>query len=504
MNRREFLQTGAASAVALGTGAAQAGAQAPAPRRPNLLYVFSDQHRAVSLPGEPFNEALAPALDAFRRANFSMERCVSTYPLCTPYRGILMSGRWPYQTGLIHNNVALGTGEMSLGRVFRDNGYHTGYVGKWHLQGKGDQFIPPGPARQGFEDWHVWARTNAHYRSWTYDPDSGARIQPEGWNCTRMTDQAVTFIEAQRQADKPWFLVVSWNPPHPPFNPPEEDADRYRPGTLKTRPNVRLSLGGRRRAMGEARALLSAEALQDAMQGYYGGITGVDGEFARLLDALDRTGQAADTIVVYTSDHGEMMGSHGRMAKQAPFEEACRVPFFVRVPGRTPSGGHSDLLFASVDIYPTLCGLAGLAVPPHCVGRDLSAVMTGGRAEPSTAAFLINQMPPAAGGAADGADQQAGEVADRAVEARPGFAFMHLPSFRGVRTATHTYAVAENGRWCLYDNVADPFQMTNLVADPAQAPLLDRLDAEIIAWLVSAGDPFPFREAVTRVSTFPT
>ncbi|RZL19038.1 MAG: twin-arginine translocation signal domain-containing protein, partial [Sphingomonas sp.] len=112
MNRRDFVQATAAVAAVAVTGVRAATAR----RRPNLLYVFSDQHRAASLPGEPFNQAAAPNLDAFRHANFSMDRCVSNYPLCTPYRGILMSGRWPYQTGLTRNNVALPSNEISLGR----------------------------------------------------------------------------------------------------------------------------------------------------------------------------------------------------------------------------------------------------------------------------------------------------------------------------------------------------------------------------------------------------
>lgn len=501
MDRRNFLRTTAAGALAAAPGLASRATAAP--RQPNVLFVFSDQHRAVSLPGEPFNEALAPNLDAFRRANFSMERCISNYPLCTPYRGILMSGRWPYQTGVIHNNVALGTDEVSLARVFRDNGYRTAYVGKWHLQGRGDRFIPAGPGRQGFEDWHVWARTNAHYHSWTYDPATGERIQPPGWNCTRMTDQAVAFLGDQRQDGRPWFLVVSWNPPHPPFNPPAQDAEPYQPGRLALRPNVRLSLEGQP-AAGQARPLQSPQGLQKAMQGYYGGITGVDAEFRRLLDALDQTGQAADTIVIYTSDHGEMMGSHGRMSKQVPFEESCRVPFFIRYPGRTPAGGRSDMLFASVDIYPTLCGLAGLPVPGHCAGRDISAAMTGGAVQRSPAAFLLNQVAPGPGGEGDGAEGPQNEGDGPDGSAKPGLQFVNLPSFRGARTDTHTYAVAETGRWCLYDNVADPFQVNNLVRDPAQAALMDRLDTAIAAWLKAAGDPFPFTNAVRRISGFPS
>jgi arylsulfatase A-like enzyme len=505
MNRRDFVQATAAVAAIAATGVRGASAR----RRPNLLYVFSDQHRAASLPGEPFNQAAAPNLDAFRHANFSMDRCVSNYPLCTPYRGILMSGRWPYQTGLTHNNVALPSNEISLGRVFRDAGYHTGYVGKWHLQGRGNAFIPAGPDRMGFEDWHVWARTNAHYRSWTYDPDTGARVQPDGWNCTTMTDQAITLIEQQQGATKPWMLMVSWNPPHPPYNPPAQDAERYPPGQLKLRPNVSFPLQGKS-AAGEARPLTGAEPLRAAMQGYNGAITGVDAEFGRLLATLEASGQAEDTIVVYTSDHGDMMGSQGRMAKQVPFEESCRVPFFIRYPGVTPKGGTSDTLFAAIDIYPTLCALAGLPVPRHCAGRDMSAVMRGGSVEASQAVFLMNQLPHAVDGLqANGEDGDAGETASdgpvrQGRETRPGHQFINQPTYRGLRTDIHTYAVAETGRWCLYDNVADPFQMKNLVRDPAHLAMMTGFDKQIGAWLISAGDPFPLADAVTRITDFPT
>lgn len=502
MNRRDFLRTGAVGALA---GTAIPGCAAAPKRRPNLLYVFSDQHRAVSLPGEPYNEAIAPNLDRFRRANFSMERCISNYPLCTPYRGILMSGRWPQQTGLIHNNVALGRQEISLGRVFRDAGYRTGYVGKWHLQGRGNAFIPAGPDRQGFQDWHVWERTNAHYRSFTYDPDTGKRIQPKGWNCTLMTDQAVQLIEQRRSGETPWMMVVSWNPPHPPFNPPEEDARRYETGRLAKRPNAYLRPG----ETGAPRPLQSEDDLQRAMAGYYGAITGLDAEFQRLLDALDSTGQAQDTIVVYTSDHGEMMGSHGRMAKQVPFEESCRVPFFARYPGRTVPGGRSDQLFAAIDIYPTLCGLAGLPVPHHCVGRDLSAVMTGGHVAPGGPVFMLNQVGLEEGDGGEGGHPDAGiapqdEPVSRGRAGNRTLEFVNLPSYRGLRTDTHTYAVAESGRWCLYDNVADPFQQHNLVGDPAQAPLMDGFDRQVMGWLRTTNDAFPYADAVRRVSSFPS
>ena len=244
MDRRSFVKGSVAATVAAGVNS-QAGAKTHAKaRKPNVLYVFSDQHRALSLPGEPFNQAIAPNIDAFRHQNFSMEKCISNYPLCTPYRGIFMSGRWPYQTGLTHNGAPLSPDVGPLGETFQKSGYHTGYIGKWHLAGNEKGFVPKGPHRMGFEDWHVWDVTNDHYHSWTYNQDTGEKIFPEGWQPTRMTDQAVTFLKAQPK-DKPWMLVVSWNPPHPPFNPPAEDRAPYPEDTLKFRPNVRVSLEGK-------------------------------------------------------------------------------------------------------------------------------------------------------------------------------------------------------------------------------------------------------------------
>ena len=510
MNRRDFVSRSAAATLAVSLDVQ--GQPKPKAKRPNVLFVFSDQHRAASLPGEPFNQAAAPNLDAFRRQNFSMDRCVSNYPLCTPYRGILMSGKWPSQSGILYNNVTLSMETGALGETFQQNGYHTGYVGKWHLAGGGESpgFLPPGRKRLGFEDWQAWDATNQHYHAWTYNQETGEKIFPEGWQPTRMTDEAVRFVEQQKGSEKPWLLVVSWNPPHPPYNPPPEELAKYPLDTLKLRPNV-MTHPDEEDTKGTQQFLVSEAALRNAMQGYYGAITGVDTEFARLLKALDETGQAEDTIVIYTSDHGEMMGSHGRMQKQVPFEESARVPFMVRYPGVTPRAGKSDALFAAVDIYPTLCGLAGIAAPKHCVGRDHSAVMRGEKIKEAEMVFLMNQVE----GDAGGSDEVLRQIARPRPFKRPmgggpaeGWGghqeWVNLPSYRGVRTKTHTYAVALTGRWLLYDNEADPYQLKNLVNDPAQRPLMEKLDAAIEEWIKRSGDRFPYRDSLKSVSNFPS
>jgi len=513
INRREFVKVGAAATVA--TSLKGMGETKASRTRPNVLYVFGDQHRAQSLPGKPFSPVIAPNLERFQSENFSMDRCISNYPLCTPYRAILMSGRYPQQTGIMHLNMLLSMNEGALGETFQEAGYATGYVGKWHLGGPGENqhIIPEGPHRLGFEDWQAWAGTNQHYHAWTYDQKTGEKISPEGWQPAPMTDEAIGFLKRQSK-EKPWFLVVSYNPPHPPYNPPQQDLEQYPTSSLKFQPNVHTQTPGPD-TTGTAHYLESDQGIREAMQGYYGAITGVDEQFGRLLKALEESGHAQDTIVIYTSDHGDMLGSHGRIGKQVPFEESVRVPFLVRYPGVTKKGGSSDVLFSAVDIYPTLCGLSGISVPESCSGRDLSGVIRGRPVHPPEMVFLLNQVFGEQEGFAEpGPESEQAQAAGRAGRTVHGgqrregegeggtLKFVNMPSYRGVRTRTHTYAVSLIGRWLLYDNVADPYQLKNLVHDPAQRPLMDKLDAAILTWMKSVGDTFPYEENTKRYSTF--
>ncbi len=453
ISRRDFVY---------GLSAPLAGRQTR-PRQPNLLFVFSDEHRACSMPGEPYNEAQAPNLSRFAREGISFRNCISNYPVCSPYRAMLMTGRWPFQTGIIDNALQLREEEVSLGRTFARNGYRTGYIGKWHLS-PGDEagrFIPKGPGRQGFDDWHVWGGTNAHFdKSFTFDPDTGARIQPKGYNCTLMTDTAVEFIRDHRR--RPWMLMVSWNPPHPAYaDAPTEQMKQYDPAHLFLRPNVAGQRSG------------GLEALRQSLQGYYAHITALDAEMGRLLASLDETGQADNTIVVYTSDHGDMMGSQGYGGKRLPYEESCKTPFLVRYPGIVPARRSSDALLSTIDVYPSLCALAGLRVPGHCVGADLSGVMRGQASKAPESVFLMHI----------------------AKEHASGGLRHPAPLFRGVRTDRYTYAVAEDGRWCFFDNREDPYQMHNLIDDPAYAKRARDLDGLVLDWLKRAQDPFPYEKA---------
>jgi hypothetical protein len=289
---------------------------------------------------------------------------------------------------------------------------------------------------------------------------------------------------------------------------PEEDESFFADKKVALRPNVKTGISER----GPVR---SKESIEKFHRGYYAHIRAIDREFGRLLKTLDETGQADNTIVIFTSDHGEMAGSHGRMYKQVPHEESSRVPFFVRYPGVTPKGKSSETLFASIDMYPTLCGLAGIPVPAHCKGRDLSAAMRGHSVTDSEVVFLMNQ----GGGKAEA---EAGAIGaapkNPPLQAKPegnsdspaaagagdgnggGYA---PPNYRGLRSKTHTYAVAHDGRWLLFDNGKDPYQQNNLIADPTQKPLIDHFDGLIANWLKQAEDPFNYAQAIQKRSAEP-
>ena len=448
INRRTFLKTTGASLVA-GYGLAQNAATET--NQPNIIFVFSDEHRYQSMSFTEMAAMKTPAMARMAKEGFTFHRCISNYPVCSPYRGILMTGRYPYQTGVIDNNIALKETEFALGDVFRQAGYRTGYVGKWHLGGtRAEPF--------GFDTSLIWTNTNTHYDKSAYHPAEGKPQKPKGYNATLMTDQALEFM--QETDDKPYFLMLSLNPPHARFTdaPPDKLA-MYPEGSLPFRPNTNLENAS-------DKGHISQRNQSPHYEGYHAHITAVDEELNRVLEAA--AAESRETIVIYTSDHGTMFGSHGVGSKRQPFEESIRVPFMAWCPGRIPAGKSSDALFGSIDIMPTLCGLVGLPQPGSCMGQDFSGHILGkGGPEPEAQLIMHISKDNASGG-----------------KKHPA------PIFRGVRTDRYTYAVGEEGPMYLFDNREDPYQMHNLVANADQENLRKELHTILGTLLKTAADPF--------------
>ena len=433
-------------------------ALAPPPRRPNVVFVFPDQWRAQAFgyAGDP--NAHTPAIDSLARQSFNFSNAVSGLPVCSPYRASLMTGQYAVRHGLVVNDVELRPNGPTLGETFRKSGYDTAYIGKWHIHGSPDgnfgrrlAYIPP-ESRFGFDYWKVCECTHDYNRSLYYEGNDPAQRYWDGYDAIAQTRDACRFIRSRANRKDPYFLTLSLGPPHDPYGTaPEQYQTLYRNRPIRLRPNVPASHAG--------------EAVKN-LQGYYAHMAALDGCIAQLREAVDASGQAEDTIFVFTSDHGDMLQSQGLHHKQQPWDESLRVPFLIHYPrllGRI--GRVSQTPIDAPDIMPTLCGLAGLAVPESVQGRNYAPLVAGREKDSPGAAALLN-LP-----------------VSFSVVRRQGFA-----EYRGLRTPRYTYVRSIHGPWLLYDNHADPYQMRNLVdSHPA---LRSRLDHRLDQLLKQAGDEF--------------
>lgn len=256
--------------------------------------------------------------------------------------------------------------QATLSMAFQEAaaGYRTGYIGKWGLDGADDPgFVPPGPRRRGFDYWAAFNRGNRFYSS-RYFRDRAEPILATGFEPDYQTDLAIDFIQlSQQNRQNPFFLVLSWGPPHPPRNPPERTADLYPPKRLTVRGNVPEEL--------ESLAQIEYAA-------YYAVCTALDQCLGRLLDALDGANLRDDTIVVFTSTSGAMLASHGLEDTGLPYEECLRVPLILRYPRLGKAGTvRDDLLVSNVDVAPTLLSMCGLMLPAEVQGMNLAPGFTG-------------------------------------------------------------------------------------------------------------------------------
>ncbi|UQZ86924.1 Arylsulfatase [Paenibacillus konkukensis] len=452
-------------------------------KQPNLLFVFPDQWRrqAVGLFNE--DEVSTPNIDRFAGESLTLNHAISCFPLCSPNRSVMLTGRYPLSTGVTSNcklglPIKLNDDELTIGGVLKEAGYQTGYIGKWHLDvpeqslepepASGarhwDAYIPPGPRRFGFDFWYSYNAYDRHMHP-HYWQDTPQMIEPNVWSTEHETDVAIDYIR-RRDPDQPFCLFVSWNPPHQPFEQvPERYKAMYADKPVKYRPNV----------WGDG--LAQAE---QHLRNYYAAVTATDDQFGRLLAALEEEGLADDTIVVLTSDHGEMMGSHGWLEhKNVWYEESIGIPFFIRYPGRIPSGG-SDCLLNSPDLVPTLLGLMNVPVPEKVQGTDCSAVFRGEGGKEPASAFICHYP---------GSVEEHRKAREQGLE-------INAYGWRGVRTHRYTYVAKRSfgdaalTRLC-FDNESDPYQLNPLRFDqaPKEGPAV-LLERELGQWLAKLDDPF--------------
>jgi arylsulfatase A-like enzyme len=374
-----------------------------------------------------------------------------------------MTGRYPLSHGVFLNDVPLGTRAVSLAEAFAAAGYETAYVGKWHLNGYDRNALIPRHRRQGFNFWKAFECTHDYNNSFYYT-DDGTKAKWDGYDAIPQTTAAQQYIEG-RDKDRPFLLFLSWGPPHDPYDtaPAQYRKLFAEKADLRLRPNVPQAL--RDRAI-------------DDLAGYYAHIAAIDDCVGRILSTLCKEGLDDNTIVAFTSDHGDMLYSQGRCGKQQPWDESIKIPFLIRYPDLLGTAPRTvELPFNAPDIMPTLLGLSGLEIPDTVEGRDSSgAVLTDDVCSHDDAALLVFPWP-----FAPFSRDQGGR------------------EWRGVRTRRYTYVRDLKGPWLLYDNQADPYQLTNLCTTDSFSGIQKTLDEILMTKLRQTEDEFlPGEEYIRR------
>jgi len=442
--------------------------------KPNLIYIFADQLRYQSMGYNGDNLACTPNIDAFAKECTVLDNAVSGHPVCAPYRASLLTGKYTTSTGMVINEIRIYPNHVTFANVLNENGYETCYIGKWHLYAAQlgnhldpkNSFIPPGKDRLGFNDY--FAAYNFHHKYYApfayYHLNSEEKIMIEGFEPDAQRDMAIKKVNELASRNKPFALFLSLGTPHDPwvpYNVPKEYLDKYKKVKFPLPENYAPK--NDKYADRWAKFMpFERRKLNKWKQIYYAMVENLDMNIGKILQAIQDAGLFGNSIVIFTSDHGEMFGAHGRRAKNIFYEEAIRVPFLIKW-GFQFQKGNCQTCFNTVDIMPTLLSVMGLPIPQGVQGIDLSQSIKNN--EPGEGTLLMGTGPTAI--FADGNE------------------------WRGFRTNQYTYAVYKRDlNELLFDNVNDPFQKTNLAKNPEYTSIKKTLKSKMFAKMKEIGDDF--------------
>lgn len=418
--------------------------EAALPPRPNVLLITTDQQRvdALSAAGNPWVKT--PHLDSIAAHGVSFTRSYCAYPLCSPSRSALHTGRTPHEIRVDRNTVPIDPVIPLSGQVFRAAGYDTGYAGKWHM--------PETYPKDGIAGFEVLNQTTRQGKL-AHDVDEATMTA------------GIEFLK--RKHDRPFLLVVSFINPHDICLPAGENSplladlwEKYQPATGAKLPPLPANFA---RTSGAPDHLRPKHEAWDENQwrkyryAYYRMMEDVDRQVGRVLAALRESGQEQNTVILFTSDHGEGLGSHGWTGKMMFYDEEAAVPLIVSWKGVTPAGRiDREHLVSTLDVLPTLCDYAGIKPPPSLRGESLRGVIE----EPGQPGheFVVSEM---AGGGAG----------------RTGRSFM-------VRTKRYKYMVfpGADRTEMFFDMETDAGEMKNLAEDKALAGELERHRQFLAQW----------------------
>ena len=507
MKRRDVLKTLLSAQLGASRVAAQRPGRGigwpPAPKRtdgremPNILWVCTDQQRFDTIEGLNNNYIRTPNLREFMHQAVTFTHAYVQNPVCSPSRASFLTGRYPHTTGLRANGQRIRETERLVTRILAEAGYECGLVGKLHLSpcaaGRVESRIDDGYRQfwwshdladlwPGKNMWRVWLESKGV--KWPAPPGTpvwGVPIDRKFTQAAWCADVAIQFIRQQRDF-RPWLMSVNMFQPHHPFWPVKDYLDRYDPekmpapayreGELDSKTVYqRVDHEGAYAGSGLAFRKTDARTRRSITAAYYAMIEQIDHEFGRMLQALEKTGQAGNTIVIFMSDHGELLGDHGIYWKGPYFYDcAMRVPLIIRWPGEYRAGLRSDALVEMVDLVPTLLDAAGIPVPKGVQGRSLARLLHGQTAEHRDSVYM--------------------EHYDST------FLYNPPPMATAVRTRTHKlayYCGLDTGE--LYDLEKDPGEFDNLWANSQARDVREAMLMKLIARMTETVDPLPERSS---------
>ncbi len=442
-------------------------------RARQIVFIMTDTQRydMVGCYGNP--DMHTPNLDLLASEGVRFDRAYTCQPVCGPARAALFTGTWPHSNGSWANCLALGDNVKTIGQRLRDHGMHTAYIGKWHLDGS-DYFglgrCPDGwdaaywyDMRCYLEEFPPEIRRRSRSPAWNRDPE----LKAEMTYAHRCSDRAIDFL--QRHGDADFFLTVSYDEPHHPYVCPRPFSEMYRDYVFPKKRNVWDRLEDKpahQRAWAGERLYEDKDALVLSYPDYLGCNAFVDDEIGRVLQAVQA--YVPDALVIYTSDHGDALGSHSISNKgPAMYDEIARIPLIVRWPGTAPAGTVCPHPVSHIDLAPTIMECAGLAPSKAVEGRSMLRTLLDPGCRPNDAVFI--------------------EFARYEVD-HDGFG-----GFQPIRAAFDgRYKLVINllSSDELYDLQSDPDEMTNLIVSADHVAARNLLHDRLLDWMNLTRDPF--------------
>jgi uncharacterized sulfatase len=451
-------------------------------QRPNFVLIMTDTQATNVIGAYGHPELATPHIDRLAQNGVKFERAYTTCPLCTPARAGMFTGIYPHTTGAWTNNLALGENIKTMGQRFQDNGYRTAYIGKWHLDGH--DYFGTGICPEGWDSAY-WYDGKCYLDDlspeevylWREGLSSVEALRthnvlPEFTWAHRISDRAVEFL--QKHADEPFLLVVSYDEPHHPFTCPPAYAESFQDYWYPVGPGAYDTLEGKpdhhREWAESAKVRLKDGRAHHPL--YFGCNSFVDSEIGRVIDAArryagDGDGRLDNTCIIYTSDHGDMLGAHRLTGKgPAMYEEIAHIPLIIEQPAGARAGAVNQTLASHVDLLPTMLELAGLDVPPIMHGQSL-VPMLGGQEDPDRSVVIEFERYEIEH------DSWGGFQPVRCIVSGP---------YKLVINLLHTDE--------FYNLETDPAEVVNLIQHPDYGDARDTLHDRLLDWMYDKRDPF--------------